>query len=146
MSGLSVQILMTSPPPAISPHESLRRARELMQATQVSELLVIDDGRLVGTLSERDIWEHCPTSALVLNEQEVQDLLGQIRVGGVMALHPPTISLDIPLHEVAQLFARSKRHILVVIGDGGPIGILTKDTVMQAVATLLEEVVRVSQK
>ena len=140
MTDLSVRAWVTSAPPTISPKESLRRARALIRAAKTAELLVVDDGRLVGTVSEHDIWEHCPTSALVLDDKQAEALLEQIRVGGVMALHPPTITPDTPLREAAQLFAQSGRHGLPVVEDGVPVGLLAEESVMRARAAILREV------
>ena len=138
MSPWNVEAWMTSAPLTISPKESLRQARALLRTAKVSELLVVDNGKLVGTLNERDIWAHCPTGVLVLDDKQAEDLLARIRVGGVMALHPPTITLDTPLGEAARLFAASGRQGLPVIEDGAPIGLLTEASVMQAVAALLD--------
>lgn len=137
MTQFSVHSLMMPPPPTISPFESLQQAWALMRTTHASELLVMDDGKLVGTLNEQDIWHHCPTSAVVLNEQQVEDLLGHIRVAGIMALHPPTIRLDAPLHEVAKRFSHARRQSLIVIEDGAPVGLLLEETVLQALASLV---------
>ena len=139
MPQFSVHALMTAPPPTISPFESLQHAWALMRTSHASELLVIDNGKLVGTLSEQDIWHHCPTSAVVLNEQQVEDLLGHIRVAGVMALQPPTITLDTPLHEVVQRFTPARRQPLVVMADGVPIGVLSEEVVLQALASLVTQ-------
>jgi CBS domain-containing protein len=134
---LSTRAWMTGAPPTISPKESLKRARSLLRTAKVSELLVMDEGRLVGMLNERDIWEHCPTSALVLDDKQAEELLERFRVGGVMALHPPVITPDSPLPEAAQLFAQSGRLGLPVVEDGIPVGFLTEASVLQAVALLL---------
>ena len=61
-----IRAWMTSAPPIIGPKESVRRARALLGSTQAVELLVIDNGKLVGMLNERDIWQHCPTSTLMM--------------------------------------------------------------------------------
>ena len=137
MSQLSVRAWMTSAPPTIGPKENVRRARMLLQTTKALELLVIDNGKLVGMLNERDIWHHCPTSTLVMDEQQVNELLEQFRVGAVMALHPPTIAPDADLAEAAGLFAESGRGGIVVIEDGSPIGFLTEPSFMHAASVLL---------
>jgi acetoin utilization protein AcuB len=137
MADLSIQAWITIPPAIVSPKESLRRAREFMRAAKVTELLVVDGGKLVGTVSERDIWEHCPTSALVMDNERAEDLLEQFRVGGVMALHPPVITPDTLLPEAAQLLAQSGRSGLPVVINGVPVGFLTEARVMQAIALLL---------
>jgi CBS domain-containing protein len=140
MAAWNIRLLMSSVPPSINPKESLRRARVLMRAANVDELFVLDGGKLVGTLSERDIWQHCPTSTLVLDDKQAEELLEQFRVGGIMTLHPPVVAPETTLREAVELFGQSGRHGLPVIEDGVPIGLLTEERVMQAVAALLGEV------
>lgn len=140
MAVWNIRPLMSSVPPSINPKESLRRARVLMRAAKVDELFVLDDGKLVGTLNESDIWKHCPTSALVLDDKQAEELLEQFRVGGVMTLHPPVVTPETTLREAVQLFGQSGRHGLPVLENGIPIGLLIEERVMQAVAALLGEV------
>jgi len=140
MTVWNIRQLMSRVPPSISPKESVRRARTLMREAKVDEIFVLDDGKLVGTLSESDIWKHCPTSALVLDDKQAEELLDQFRVGGVMTLHPPVVAPETTLREAVQLFGQSGRHGLPVVEDSIPIGLLTEERVMQAVAALLGEV------
>ncbi len=137
MRDLSIRTWITPAPPTIGPKENLKRARARMRADNVAELLVVDNGKLVGTLSERDIWEHCPTSTLLMGEKQADELLEQFRVGGVMALHPPVIHPEASLSEAAQVFAECGRAGLPVVDDGLPIGFLTEASVMHAVALVL---------
>jgi acetoin utilization protein AcuB len=137
MRDLSIRTWITPAPPTIGPKENLKRARAQMRAANVAELLVVDDGKLVGTLSERDIWEHCPTSTLVMDDKQADELLEQFRVGGVMALHPPVLRPDASLAEAAKVLAECGRSGLPVVEDGVPIGFLTETSVMHAVSMLL---------
>ena len=134
-----IRAWMTSTPPTIAPKESVRRARALLRSTQAVELLVIDNEKLVGMLNERDIWQHCPTSTLMMDEQRVNELLEQFRVAAVMALHPPVIAPDAPLSEAAKLFAESGRAGIVVVEHGSPIGFLTEGSFMHAAEFLLRD-------
>jgi acetoin utilization protein AcuB len=111
-----------------------------MREGHVPELFVVDDNKIVGLLSERDIWEHCPTSVLILDEKQANDLLEQIRVGGVMTLHPPVVTPDTSLREAVRLFAQSGRQGLPVVENGAIIGILTEEHILQAMAAVLSEV------
>lgn len=137
MKDVSIRTWITPAPPTIGPKENLKRARAQMRAANVAELLVVADGKLVGTLSERDLWEHCPTSTLLMDEKQANELLEQFRVGGVMALHPPVLRPDASLSEAAQVFADCRRSGLPVVEEGLPIGYLTEANVMQAVAMIL---------
>jgi acetoin utilization protein AcuB len=140
MIALNVRPWVSKVIPTIGPKDSLRRARALMRETHVPELLVIDESKVVGLLSERDIWEHCPTSVLLLEEKQADELLEQIRVGGVMTLHPPVVTPDTSLREVVHLFAQSKRQGFPVVENGVLVGILTEERVLQAIAAVLSEV------
>jgi CBS domain-containing protein len=139
MRDLSIRPWITPAPPTIGPKENLKRARAQMRGAKVAELLVVDDGKLVGTVSERDIWAHCPTSTLVMDEKQAEDLLAQFRVGGVMALHPAVIHPEASLSEAAQVFADCGRSGLPVVDGGLPIGFLTEANVMHAVAMLFRQ-------
>jgi CBS domain-containing protein len=138
MAKSQIRAWMTSLPPTVSPQEKVRRARALLQATQTAELLVLDKGKLVGMLNEQDIWQRCPTSTVMLEEQRVKELLEQFRVGAVMALHPPTLAPEAELAEAAGLLAASGRGGIPVVEDGTPIGFLTAATFLRAAALLLK--------
>jgi CBS domain-containing protein len=61
MTELNVRPMMNGATLTISPKDNLRRARALMCSGNVLKLLVVEEGKLVGVLNERDIWEHCLT-------------------------------------------------------------------------------------
>ena len=137
MIDITVRPWISSAPPIITPKESVARARELLREVGASELLVFDEQQLVGTLSERDIWENCPISTLMVDEKQANELLDQFRVAGVMALHPVTIDPDISVAEAAEMLAQSRRSGLPVLEKGEVIGYLTEAGLMRAVAMLL---------
>lgn len=140
MTEFNIRPWIESSPLTIGPRESLRRARALLSMAKVEELLVVDDGKLVGMLNEHDLWRHCPTSVLILEEKQAEELLAQIRVGGVMTLHPPIVTPDTSLREAIQLFAQTGRHALPVLENGVLAGLLTEESTLQAVAAALSEV------
>lgn len=146
MTALNIRPWMQSSPLTIGPKDSLRRARTLIRTANIEELLVLDDGKLVGILNEHDMWRHCPTSMLVLAEKQADELLEQIRVGGVMTLHPPIVTPDTPLREALQLFAQSGRHALPVVEDGILVGLLTEESALHAVAAVLSEIEQYAAK
>ena len=136
MSLAQIRAWMTGVPPTLSPKDSVRHARTLLHTAETEELLVMDNGKLMGTLNERDIWRHCPTSALMMEEHQVNELLEQFRVAAVMSLHPPEIAPDAPLPDAAKLFAESGREGIAVVEDGVPVGFLTEARFMHAIALL----------
>lgn len=138
MPSSQIRAWMTNLPPTVNPKDSVRRARTLLQTTKVAEILVIDNGKIVGMLNERDIWHHCPTSTIMMDEHRVNELLDQFRVGAVMALHPPIIAPDAELADAAGLFVTSGRSGIPVVEDGTPIGFLTEANFLQAAELFLK--------
>jgi CBS domain-containing protein len=138
MSNTQIRLWMSSVPPTIGPQESVRRARTLLLTTKDHEILVLDKGKVVGMLNEHDIWQHCPTSTLMMEESRVNDLLDQFRVGAVMGLHPPMLAPDAEIADAAGLFAASGRGGIVVVEDGIPIGFLSEANFLHAVELLLK--------
>ena len=138
MLNSQIRVWMTPVPPTVNPKESVRRAQALLQTAKATEILVVDNGKLVGMLNERDIWQHCPTSTLLMDERRVNELLDQFRVGAVMALHPPVLAPDAELADAARLFAQSGRGGIPVVEDGTPIGFLTETNFLQAAELLLK--------
>ena len=146
MTEFSVRPWMNHSPPTIDPKENLRRALAKLRLDGVQELLVVDNGKLVGSLNEQDIWSHCPTGTLLLEEQQANELLEQFRVGGIMTLHPPMITPEASLREAIQLFAQTKRHALPVVENGALVGVLTEERALQVAAAVLGEVEQCTAK
>ncbi len=93
----------------------------------------------MGTVTERNIWDHCPTTAIVLDDTQANELLAQFRVSGVMALQPHVLSPQASLREAAHLLARGDRPGLPVVEDGMVIGVVEMQHLVQAMAALLDE-------
>lgn len=146
MTELSVRPWMNDRPLVIGPKDNLRRSLALLRSARVQELLVVDEGKLVGLLNEHDIWSHCPTGLLMLDEKQASELLEQFRVGGVMTLQPPVVTPETSLREAIQLFAQTGRHGLPVMENGVLVGILTEERALQVMAAVLREVEQYTSK
>jgi len=138
MTSPTVRGWMTKLPLSVSPEESLKKARMLMKAGRVCHLPVIDGKKLVGLLTERDIWTHCPKGTLFLEEQQAEELFESIRVGGVMTLHPVFVSADTPLLEAARIMRAKGVRALPVVDAGDLVGIITESNVIGAFVALYE--------
>jgi CBS domain-containing protein len=112
-----------------SPTDSLHDAAELMWREQTGSLLVLDGGRLVGIITERDI--------LKATAQGVD--LGAITVGEAMTADVITTDPDVSLHDAARTMAQHWfRHLPVVDGER-VVGILSQRDIMGVFASLRRE-------
>ncbi|MBI3757691.1 MAG: CBS domain-containing protein [Deltaproteobacteria bacterium] len=142
MASWNVREWMSSTFITISPKTTLERARAHLQSGHVPELLVMDEGKLVGALGERDLWRRCPKGALLLDERRADELLAVIQVGGVMILSPPTVTPETSVFEAAQLFLQSGRQSLPVVEEGVLQGLLTQQHLLAAMAALEGEITK----
>lgn len=72
--------IMTRDVRSIAPHETIRRAAEMMDELNVGALPVCDGERLVGMVTDRDITVRAVAAGTAPEEGHVQDVMsGQVR-------------------------------------------------------------------
>ncbi len=136
MMKWTVREWMSSTFVTVSPKTTLERVYRHLQNGPGVELLVMDEGKLVGIVNEQELWRHCPRGALLLGERQTQELLRVMQVGGVMSLSPPTVTLETSVFEAAQLLLQSGRQSLPVMGPEGLHGLLTQQHLLAAMVAL----------
>lgn len=110
---------MTANPITISPQETLATAREKMTSGRFRRLPVVQDGALVGILTDKDILRFVGAEA-------------RTRVDGAMTESPLTISPLTPMEEAVRLMRTHQFSGLPVVEQGKVIGIITTSDLMQA--------------
>jgi CBS domain-containing protein len=146
----TVSEVMTRDPIAVEPQTPLEDAIRAIAQNRVSGLPVVENGQLVGVLSESDLmWQETgvdpPPYIMLLDSviylrnparyrQQIHKALGQT-VEEVMSRNPIAVGPDRPLREAARLMHdKSIRRLPVVDGDHRPIGILTRGDIVRALA------------
>ena len=101
---------------------TIAQAARAMRAKNVGALVVVNAGRPLGILTDRDI-----VMDVVARGNDPDSVL----VGDVMHRKPAVISADAGLLDAAQLFARTGvRRLPVVDGAGQVVGIIALDDLM----------------
>lgn len=123
----------------VGPDDSLRHAAELMADNKVSGLPVVENGKLVGVLTESDFVELSTGQG---RRRWVDVLFGRAqaqneatRVGDLMTASPVTIAPDRRLRDAGRLMldARVKR-LPVVDEHGNLLGIISRADVLRSYA------------
>jgi acetoin utilization protein AcuB len=128
----SVRDLMTPAPLSVSPHTPVDEARALMQQQRIRHLPVLENGRLVGIVSDRDIGLVLPSPATSLSVYEIGYLLTRLTVGEIMTYFPVTIGADRLMAEAVQRMLAYKVDVLPVVEHGTLIGIVTRTDLLHA--------------
>jgi len=116
-------------PVTIGPEASFYEARNLIHEKGVRHLPVIDKSHtLVGIVTDRDIREAAPSDATLLSVQELNYLLGKLKVSSFMTPKDKliTITPDTLIEEAVQLLHDHKIGCLPVLEQGKLYGIFTE--------------------
>jgi len=128
----TVRDLMTPAPLSVSPNTPVDEAQALMQRHHIRHLPVLEDGRLVGIVSDRDIRLVLPSPATSLAVHEIGYLLTRLTVGEIMTYFPVTIGADRLVAEAVKRMLAYKIEALPVVEHDKLIGIVTRTNLLQA--------------
>jgi acetoin utilization protein AcuB len=116
-------------PVTINPEASFYEARNLIHEKGIRHLPVVDkNNSLVGIVTDRDIREAAPSDATLLSVQELNYLLGKLKVSSFMTPKAKliTITPDTLIEEAVQLMHDNKIGCLPIVEGGKLFGIFTE--------------------
>lgn len=129
---------MTKNPVTVGPEEKVDEAAFLMRKKHFRRLPVVQDGKVVGMISDRDIMQVAPSPATTLSKYEVNSLLAKIKVREVMSKTVYTIQADATIEEAALMMYKQKIGGMPVLSSTGCIvGIITETDVFKAVVDIM---------
>jgi acetoin utilization protein AcuB len=120
---------MTAHPHTIAPRESLATAQSLMLDLGVRHLPVLDGGRVVGILTERD---------LLLVESIPGVKAADVRVDEAMFEAVFTVSPETPVAEVVEQMVDRKLGSTVILEEDRVVGVFTCVDALRALQDLLQ--------
>jgi acetoin utilization protein AcuB len=129
---MRVSELISGPPITIPPDTPVLEARRIMQTKTIRHLLVVEDGRLVGIVTDRDIRLNMPSPATTLSVWEVNYLLARLTVREVMTTSVIVVEPDRHAHEAASLLLAEKIGALPVVDGDRLVGIVTETDFLRA--------------
>lgn len=131
---MKVREMMTGAPISVVPDTPVFDARQTMLKERIRHLLVVEDGRLVGIVTDRDIRLNLPSQATSLSMWEVNYLLAKLTVGKVMTKGVIITGPDQEAADAARLMLEHKIGALPVLDGDRLVGIITETDVLRAFA------------
>ena len=123
---------MTKHPISVSSDATILQADRLMKKHKFHRLPVVDNGKLVGYFSDRDIMRVAPSPATTLSKFEIRSLLDKLSVKDIMREKVITVNEGATLEEAALIMYNNKVGGLPVISDvGALIGIITATDILK---------------
>ena len=110
---------MTPQPSWVRPDHTLAAAKALMDAEGIRHILVVEDGRLVGILTDRDLQRHW-------------GYLDSTLINVAMVANPTTVAPDATVEDAARLLINHRVRALPVVEEGRLVGIITTTDLLKA--------------
>jgi CBS domain-containing protein len=128
-----VRDAMTTQPRSAEPSQSLVAAAQVMKRADIGSLPVVEEGRLVAVLTDRDIVVRAVAEGVDLNVT---------LVGDIASREPVTVGPEEDLDEALRLMARHQVRRLPVVDEQRLVGVLAQaDVATEAKASKTGEVV-----
>jgi acetoin utilization protein AcuB len=131
---------MSRPTIVVSPTTPVTAAMKLLRERRVRRLPVVDDGALVGIVSERDLLRAMPSPATTLSVWEIPELLERLLVKDVMTRDVIAVRPTTPIQEAAQLLIDRRIGGLPVVEDGHVVGIITETDIFRVFCSMFAPV------
>ena len=123
---MKVASVMTEKVFKVTPDDSIATIREIFEKVEFHHLLVVDEGKLVGVVSDRDILKTLsPLLNVHAREGAVAEILKQ-KVSQIMSKELISVNRDTSLKEAARLVLENRISCLPVVTPAGHVdGILS---------------------
>lgn len=108
-------------------------AEDVMRLGRIRHLPVLQQGRLAGIVSQRDLLAHSLSRTLDFDPQDRRSFLKSVDVSEAMTRDVVTVDVGTSLEEAARLLIRHQIGCLPVVGsDGVPVGLVTETDLLRA--------------
>src|SRR5215475_7961236 len=134
-SNATAKNLMSKEVSTMGRNDTLDLADDIMTLERIRHLPVLDEGRVVGVVSQRDLFRSALAVALGYGEKAQKMLLRTISVKEVMSEPVITISPEATVQEVTRLMLEHKIGCLPVVEGHTLIGIVTETDILRYVMT-----------
>jgi acetoin utilization protein AcuB len=122
---LTVGDYMSVDPATVAPKDSLQRVVELLRRRDIRAVPVVEDGELVGIVTDRDVRQVAPAYPLFRDEVEIRHYTENLTVTAAMTADPMTVTPATPLVEAAKILETYRISSLPVVADSRVVGMLS---------------------
>ena len=126
-----VRDVMTRNLITVDPETSFTDALKIMRENKIRRLPVLENGKLVGIVTEKDILYASPSKATTLDVWELHYLLSKLKIREIMTRDVVTIQEDIPVEEAAKIMVDNKIGALPVMKGDELVGIITETDIFK---------------
>lgn len=136
----TVEKIMTKHVVSVDMDDTLKDIREIFEHVRFHHILVMENNKLVGIISDRDLLKAVSPYANTSSERPRDAATLKKRAHQIMIRNPIAIAVDGGVLEAIRLFIDQKISCLPVLNkDGSVAGILTWRDVLKAISATVEK-------
>jgi acetoin utilization protein AcuB len=117
---------MSKPVITVPPEMPINEALNMMKKDHIRRAPVLQNGKLIGIVSDKDLLNASPSPATTLSVWEMNYLLSKITVKDVMTKKVMTVLEDTPIEEAARILADNKIGGMPVMRGDKVVGMITE--------------------
>ncbi|MCP5095886.1 MAG: CBS domain-containing protein [Chloroflexi bacterium] len=118
---LAVKDLMTTNPITVFPDDPLQDVLEMMQIEGFRQLPVMEAGKLVGIITDRDIRGAVNFLPAKSELDDQKRILRALVVRNFMTTNPLTVTTNTPAYRAAEIMSLYKFGALIVVNEDGTV-------------------------
>jgi acetoin utilization protein AcuB len=121
----------------VDANDSMNKAIHLLKEHNIKMLPVMEKGKLVGIVTDRDLKRSSASDATSLEIHELLYLISKIKVKDIMTKNPVTIPLDYTIEEAAEVLLKHNiSGVPVIDHHGNIVGIITQNDIFRTLISL----------
>jgi len=138
---LRVHDRMSRDPFTVAPDDSLQTVVDLLRRRDIRAVPVVERGRLIGIVTDRDLRQVTPSYPLFRDETEIRRYTENLRVTAAMTADPLRVSSDTTLVEAAKILETYRISSLPVVDGDTLVGMISVTDLLRAFVEQNEQTV-----
>ena len=127
---MKVRDIMVKEVATLDVNDELSLANDIMRLGRIRHLPVVEGQRLVGIVSERDLFRSSLAQALGYASEATRDLMKTLHIKDVMVPVVVTVSPETSLCEAVAVMVEKKIGCLPVVENDSLVGLITETDIM----------------
>jgi CBS domain-containing protein len=136
---MKIAEIMTRTVVTLTQEQTLRDAVELLRSKHIRHLPVVEDSKLIGIVTDRDVKRATPSLLSGVDRDEYDRVLDETKIGQIMTREPTTITPETALKAAVKIFIERKVGALPVVSGGRLVGIVTEIDLLRVFQGMLKD-------
>lgn len=134
---MRIKDVMTKNPITVDGETLILDALKIMKENNIRRLPVVDKGKLVGIVTQKDLNEATPAPTSSTSAHEFHYFLSKMKVKEVMKKDPVTFRPDTPFEEVLKTGQKNKISSFLIVENEKLVGITTESDIVRFLTRVL---------